>query len=216
MKFEDIRKLATGTILFDLNRIIAPRIVTIVYLLGLAAIALWAINHFFLTFSFGFGSGLWGLLEILIFGLLAMMILRVACEAVIVYFKAHASEAEQVTQPRGSASLIDDVRDAIEDLAEQEPDFADDDPVDTVPPAASVPDPSVSSPTPPPAKSTVPTPPPPAPPPTPPVAAPKRAAPKAAAAKTTASRSSARPAAKKRAPAKKTTPKIGPDTSATE
>ncbi len=200
MKFEDIRKLATGTILFDLNRIIAPRIVTIVYLLGLAAIALWAINHFFLTFSFGFGSGLWGLLEILIFGLLAMMILRVACEAVIVYFRAHATEAAQATQPRGSNSLIDDVRDAIEDLAEQEPDFADDEP-------------SVSSPTPPPAKSTVPAPPPPAAPETPPAPAPKRAASKAATAKTTTSRSSAKPAAKKRTPAK---PKSGSDTTATE
>lgn len=121
MRFEDLKKLATGTILFDLNRIIAPRMVTIVYLLGLAAIGLWAVNHFFFSFRFGFGNGLWGLLEIAVFGLLALVVLRIACEAVIVYFKAHAAEAQEVTQPRLAASLIDDVRGAIEELAEQEP-----------------------------------------------------------------------------------------------
>ncbi|WP_196258605.1 DUF4282 domain-containing protein [Pelagibacterium limicola] len=123
MRFEDIKKLATGTVLFDLKRIIAPRLVTIAYLLGLAAILLWAVNHFFYSFRFGFGNGLWGLLEIAVFGLLALIILRVACEAVIVYFKAHREETAEVVPVRPGATLIDDVRDAIEDLAEQEPDI---------------------------------------------------------------------------------------------
>ncbi|WP_127143379.1 DUF4282 domain-containing protein [Pelagibacterium montanilacus] len=122
MNFDDLRKLATGSILFDLKRIITPRIVTVLYFLGLAAIVLWAVNHFFYSFRFGFGNGLWGLLEIVVFGMLSFIVLRVFCEAVIVYFRAHQSEASQVTRPRAGASLLDDVRDAIEELAEEEDD----------------------------------------------------------------------------------------------
>lgn len=120
MRLEDISKLATGNILFNLNRIIAPRLVTLFYLLGLAAIMLWAVTHFFSTFRFGFGSGLWGLLEIAVFGLLALIVLRIACEAVIVYFRAHAAQADDYAPAKVNASLIDDVREAIEDLAEEE------------------------------------------------------------------------------------------------
>lgn len=127
MKFDDIKRLATGSTLFDLKRIIAPRLVTIGYLLGLGAIALWATNHFFFSFRFGFGNGLWGLLEIAVFGLLALVVLRVVCEAVIVYFKAHENEAAQIqviAPSRPGATLIDDVRDAIEELADQEAETA--------------------------------------------------------------------------------------------
>ncbi|MCD7061193.1 DUF4282 domain-containing protein [Pelagibacterium xiamenense] len=120
MQFEDVRKLATGTVLFNLNRIIAPRLITILYLLGLAGIVLWAIDHFFDAFRFGFGNGLWGLLEIAVFGLLALVILRIVCEAVIVFFRAHEAEAVSATRPRAATSLIDDVRGAIEELAEEE------------------------------------------------------------------------------------------------
>lgn len=120
MRMDDLKKLATGNILFNLNKIIAPKLVTILYFLGLAAIVLWAVAHFFLAFRFGFGSGLWGLLEIAVFGLLAMVALRIACEGIIVYFAAHAAQADEYVAPHTSGSLIDDVRDAIEDLAEEE------------------------------------------------------------------------------------------------
>lgn len=120
MTLDDLKKLATGSLLFSLDRIIAPRLVNIFYLLGLAAIILWAISHFFATFSFGFGNGLWGLLEIAIFGLLGFVVLRISCEAVIVYFKANERAAEAASQPRQSVSLIDEVRDAIEELAEED------------------------------------------------------------------------------------------------
>lgn len=143
MRFDDIRKLATGNILFDLRRIISPRLVTIAYLLGLAAIALWAVNHFFFSFRFGFGNGLWGLLEIAVFGLLALIILRIVCEGVIVYFKAHESEAAQIeviAPLRPGTTLIDDVRDAIEELADREPEL--DEPETPPTAAAVVPDPA--------------------------------------------------------------------------
>lgn len=133
MRFDDIKKLATGSVLFNLDRIIAPRIVTVLYLLGLAGILVWAINHFFYSFRFGFGNGLWGLLEIAVFGLLAFVVLRMVCEAVIVFFRAHSREAAEATHPRPSGSLLDDVRDALEDLADQEEDFDEDDTSDTGP-----------------------------------------------------------------------------------
>ena len=122
MQFDDLRKLATGNVLFNLRRILSPRLVTILYFLGLAGILVWAIRHFFSSFRFGFGNGLWGLLEIAVFGLLALVILRIVCEGVIVFFREHATEAEEAAPQRVHASLIDEVREAIEDLADQEPD----------------------------------------------------------------------------------------------
>lgn len=147
MRFDDLRKLATGNVLFNLGRIISPRLVTIVYLLGLASIALWAINHVFATFRFGFGNGLWGLLEIAVFGLLAITVLRIACEAVIVYFRTHAADADDITPARPSASLIDEVREAIEELADQEIDSFEPEP-EPVMPAPSSPLTPAPSPTP--------------------------------------------------------------------
>jgi len=120
MTLDDIKKLATGSLLFSLDRIITPRMINILYLLGLAAISIWSINHLFATFSLGFGSGLWGLLEIAIFGLLGFVCLRVACEAIIVFFKANERAADAATQVRPTMSLIDEVRDAIEELADED------------------------------------------------------------------------------------------------
>jgi hypothetical protein len=136
MRFDDLRKLATGNVLFNLGRIISPRLVTILYLLGLAAIGLWAVNHFFSSFRFGFGNGLWGLLEIAVFGLLAFVALRIICEAAIVFFRANSAETETYEPEHTGASLIDDVREAIEDLADQEPD-----PVEPAAPAPVAPTP---------------------------------------------------------------------------
>ncbi len=121
MTLDDFKHLATGSVLFSLDRIIAPRLVNIFYLLGLAALALWAISHLFATFSFGFGSGLWGLLEIVVFGLLGFVVLRIVCETLIVFFKANERAAKSATQTSSSSStLIDEVRDAIEELAERD------------------------------------------------------------------------------------------------
>jgi len=133
MTLEDIKKLATGSLLFSLNRIIAPRLINILYFLGLATIVLWAISHFFATFSFGFGSGLWGLLEIAVFGLLGFVVLRIVCEAIIVFFRANEKYADAAAPTKGSNTLIDEVRDAIEELADE-----DDEPAALQAPKASV------------------------------------------------------------------------------
>ncbi|WDR05933.1 DUF4282 domain-containing protein [Devosia rhodophyticola] len=127
MTLDDLKRLFTRQTLFRLDAILAPKLVPILYALGLASILLWVISSIFFSFSFGFGSGLWGLLEILVFGLLAWIGLRIGCEALLVFFKAHEVAGETVNRSRFSASLLDEVRDAIRDLAEQGGEDEDDD-----------------------------------------------------------------------------------------
>lgn len=126
MTLDDLKRLFTRQTLFRLDAILSPLLVPIFYALGLAGILLWAISHLFYRFSFGFGDGLWGLLEIVVFGLLAFVGLRIGCEALLVWFKNHEAAGENVQRSRYSTSLLDEVRDAIRDLAEQgeETDYA--------------------------------------------------------------------------------------------
>lgn len=124
--YEDLRRLLTSPTLFRLDSVLSPRIVPVLYLVGLAGIGLWAIRHLFATFGSNFGDGLWGLLEIGVFGLLWIVVLRIACEALLVFFRANEGAVESVSRLRlPSSSLVDDVRDAIHDLAEDE--YPDDD-----------------------------------------------------------------------------------------
>lgn len=119
MTLDDLKRLFTRQTLFRLDAILSPKLVPILYALGLAGILLWAVSHLFWSFGFGFGTGLWGLLEIAVFGLLSLVVLRIACEALLVWFKAHEQSGETVNRSRYSASLLDEVRDAIRDLAEE-------------------------------------------------------------------------------------------------
>lgn len=125
MTLDDLKKLLTSKTLFRLDAILSPRLVPVLYALGLAGILLWAVNHLFLTFGSNFGNGLWGLLEIAIFGLLAFVVLRIVCEALLIFFKANETAAETVSRTRVSSSLLDEVREAIRDLAEEEEEAAD-------------------------------------------------------------------------------------------
>jgi len=120
MTLDDLKKLLTGKVLFRLDLILSPRLVPMLYAVGLAAILLWAVSHLFLTFGASFGNGLWGILEIVVFGLLSVILLRIVCEALLVYFKAHETAADNFERARLSTSLLDEVRDAIHDLAEHE------------------------------------------------------------------------------------------------
>jgi hypothetical protein len=124
MTLDDLKKLLTGRTLLRLDTIIGLRLVPLLYALGLAAIVLWAVSHLFFTFGSNFGNGLWGLLEIIIFGLLAWTVLRIACDALTVYFKTHEDSADNFARARLPSSLLDEVREAIHDLAEEdEPDY---------------------------------------------------------------------------------------------
>lgn len=120
MTGDDLKKIFLGTTLFRLDTILAPRLVPILYASGLAALLLWAVTHLFATFGRAFGDGLWGLLEIAVFGLLGLVALRVACEWLLVYFKSNETAAKTVSLSRISSSLVDEVRDAISDIAAEE------------------------------------------------------------------------------------------------
>ena len=118
MTSEDLKKIFLGPTLFRLDSILSPRLVPVLYATGLAALLLWAVTHLFATFGRNFGDGLWGLLEIVVFGLLGLLVLRVACEVLLVFFKTHESTARAVGLSRISSSLLDEVKDAISDIAE--------------------------------------------------------------------------------------------------
>ncbi|HEV7345336.1 MAG TPA: DUF4282 domain-containing protein [Devosia sp.] len=119
MTMDDLKRLFTRRTLFRLDATLSPRLVPIFYALGLAGIVLWAITHLFWSFSFGFGNALWSLLEIAVFGLLYLVGLRILCEAILVWFKTHEQSGETVNRSRYSASLLDEVRDAIRELADE-------------------------------------------------------------------------------------------------
>ncbi len=120
MTLDDLKRLFTGRTLFRLDTVLAVKLMPIVYATGLFALLLWAVRHLFASFSTGIGDGLWGLLELVVFGLLMMLALRIVCEALLVYFRAHAGDAEPLRGTRASATLLDEVREAIRDLAEAE------------------------------------------------------------------------------------------------
>ena len=140
MTSDDLKRIFLGPTLFRLDTILSPRLVPVVYVTGLAAILIWAIKHLFATFGVNFGEGLWGLLEIAVFGAFMLVVLRALCEAALVFFKAHESAAESVSRTRISSTLIEDVRDAIHDIADDEDDMMD---VDDMITPATVPAPDV-------------------------------------------------------------------------
>ncbi|HEY0034524.1 MAG TPA: DUF4282 domain-containing protein [Devosia sp.] len=118
MTLDDLKRLLANQTLFRLDAILSPKLVPILYALGLAALLLWAVGHLFWSFSFGFGTGLWGLLEIAVFGLLSFVALRIGCEWLLVWFRTHEHGDNSINRTRYSTSLLDEVRDAIRDLAQ--------------------------------------------------------------------------------------------------
>jgi hypothetical protein len=165
--WEDFKKLINGPTLFRLDAAIAGRLVPMLYALGLAAIGLWAIDHLFASFEFNFGQGLWGLLEIVVYGPLLLVLLRIACEAILVFFKTHETAAGAIYRFRRERPLLEDLSEAMHDLADADdeptlPGVDDPGPVDSGPPPP--PPPIPPTPPPPPPKPPVPPIPPPAPP----------------------------------------------------
>jgi hypothetical protein len=120
MTGDDLRKIFLGRTLFRLDTILGARLVPILYAAGLAALLVWAVIHLFATFGRNFGDGLWGLLEIAVFGLLWLLALRIVCEVLLVFFRVNDSAARTVALTRISTPLTDEVRDAISDIADED------------------------------------------------------------------------------------------------
>lgn len=122
MTSDDLRRIFFGPTLFRLDTILSPRLVPVLYATGLWTLLLWAVDHLFATFGSSFGNGLWGLLEIVVYGAFGLVALRVACEALLVYFKANEVATDSVSRTRISSTLLEEVRDAIHDIADEEED----------------------------------------------------------------------------------------------
>lgn len=133
---DDLRKIFLGSTLFRLDTLLATRLVPILYATGLAALLLWAVTHLFATFGRTFGDGLWGLLEIAVFGLLSLLVLRIVCEVLLVFFKTHEVATKTVALSRMPSSLVDEVNDAISDIAADEDDLTAEDETPEIPPTA--------------------------------------------------------------------------------
>jgi hypothetical protein len=141
MTLDDLKRIFLSPTLFRLDTILAPRLVPLLDAAGLAALLLWGVSHLFWTFGRSFGDGLWGLLEIVVFGFLWLLLLRIGTEALAVFFKSHEAAAESLSHSRLPAPLLDDVADAIHDLADEvEPPVGEYESGDAIPPSGSVPD----------------------------------------------------------------------------
>ena len=126
MTSDDLKRIFEGNTLLRMHSVLGLRLVPLLYTVGLFAFLLWGIEHLFATFSQSFGAGLWGLLQILASGALGVLLLRVLSEMLLIYFKANEATVDLINQSRsGSASLLEDVRDAIRDIAEEEDEVLD-------------------------------------------------------------------------------------------
>ena len=123
MTSDDLRRIFVGPTLFRLDTILSPRLVPLLYLTGLASLLLWAVTHLVFAFAGSFWDGLWSLLEIVVYGGFGIVVLRVVCEALIVWFKANEDATDMASRARISSSLLDEVRDAIHDIADEEDDL---------------------------------------------------------------------------------------------
>ncbi|MGN6102085.1 MAG: DUF4282 domain-containing protein [Devosia sp.] len=137
MFWQDLRKVLSGPALYRLDGLIGARLVPVFYALGLAAIGLWAVDHLFASFAFNFGQGLWGILEIVVYGPLWLLALRLACELILVFLAANESAAATVDRRRAGNSLIEDLSDALHDLADEDDIIPPTDPAPYVTPGPS-------------------------------------------------------------------------------
>ena len=119
MTLDDLKKIFLSPTLFRLDTLLSPRLVPVLYATGLASLLLWAVIHLFSTFGRTFGDGLWGLLEIAVFGLFALVVLRIVCEFLLVFFKVNETATRTVSLSLISTSLLDEVKDAISDIADE-------------------------------------------------------------------------------------------------
>jgi len=123
MNWEDLRRLLTGPQLYRLDGLIASRLVPVLYGLGLASVVLWAIGHLVEGFAGGVGDGIWSLFEVAVYGALMLVLLRILAEVVLVFFRSHEAEVIAVDRARGRNTLLEDIGDAIRDLAEDDGDI---------------------------------------------------------------------------------------------
>ena len=142
MTSDDLRRIFMGQTLFRLDTILSPRLVPVLYVTGLATLLLWAVTHLVSAFAGSFWDGLWSLLEIVVYGSFGIVLLRTLCETLLVWFKANEGAADSVRRTRISSSLLEEVRAAIHEMADEEDEAVD---VDDLITPATVPAPDIET-----------------------------------------------------------------------
>jgi hypothetical protein len=120
MFWDDLLKVLTGPAIYRLDTLFGQKLAPLLYVSGLAAIVIWAVGHLVGSFELGFTQGLWGIVEILVFGALAFVVLRIACELILVFFASREASAVGIDRSRRPGTLLDEVSDAIRELAEDD------------------------------------------------------------------------------------------------
>jgi hypothetical protein len=120
MTSDDLRRIFLGNTLFRLDTILSPRLVPVLYVTGLAAMLLWGVTHLVYAFAGSFWDGLWSLIEIVVYGSFGLVVLRTVCEALLVWFKSNETATDSVNRSRISSTLLEEVRDAIHDMADED------------------------------------------------------------------------------------------------
>jgi hypothetical protein len=120
MTSDDLRRIFMGNTLFRLDTILSPRLVPVLYVTGLAAMLLWGVTHLVYAFAGSFWDGLWSLIEIVVYGSFGLVVLRTVCEALLVWFKSNETATDSVNRSRISSTLLEEVRDAIHDMADED------------------------------------------------------------------------------------------------
>ena len=136
MLLDDLKKIFLGPTLFRLDTLLAARLVPILYGVGLAGLLLWASGYLVTMFGRSFFDGLWGLMEIAVFGALGLIVLRIVCEALLIFFHAHEATTANTGRGRVPSTLLEEIGDALHDIADEAEAAAED---DYITPATDVP-----------------------------------------------------------------------------
>lgn len=112
-----------NTILFNLNTFVTPKIVKIFYLVGMGTIVLKFIQAVIFALSIGFFNGLAGILAAGATAIFSFLILRIAAEMIIVFFKNNESLAEMAGGADQENDIFDDVKESFNALFPQDDDM---------------------------------------------------------------------------------------------
>jgi hypothetical protein len=112
----DLRRMLTGPALLSLTSPFGSRLVPVLYIVGLVAIVIWAVNLVVTGFALAWSLGIWSIIEVVVYGSLMVLALRAICEVLLIYF----SRAGLPVAAGSEATLLDEVRDAIDHLAEED------------------------------------------------------------------------------------------------
>jgi hypothetical protein len=116
----DLRRMLTGPDLLSLSNPFGSRLVPVLYIVGLVAIVIWAVGLVVGGFALAWSRGIWAIIEMVVYGGFMVLALRAICEALLIYFSAGQARLEAAAATASEATLLDEVRDAIDHLADED------------------------------------------------------------------------------------------------